>query len=537
MIADSIADAREQLQALADGGQISTGRTVATAPKLAFVCTGMGPQWWKMCRGLLDVFPAFTDSIQRSDRELSRYTDWSLVDELRRDESCSRMAETEIAQPANFAIQVALAEQLAQFGIRPDAVIGHSAGEVAAHHLAGLLTFEQAIEVIYHRSRLQQRTSGQGRMLAVGLDAETLMRTIDGKALDEFGRRVSVAAINSPSAVTVAGDSDLLDDIARQLDEAGIFNRHLSVKVPYHTHYMEAVKDDLFSALEGLSSKAATLPLYSTVTGEQLEGYQAGAAYWWQNTRATVLFEPAIRRMLEDGYTHFVELGPHPVLAASIFETAGKQRVSVMATQRRDHDDSRTLLNCVGALHCNGHEVAWNMVQPRRGGRLLKLPSYPWQTKRFWNETQEAVESLFYDPVHPLLGQSVSALHPTWEAELSTVLQRIPRRSPGAGKRRRARGGVRRNGSGSGQRDLRVEPQRGQPRAAPRRHTRRDLRPHSQDHPQRGRRHAGVRCVHGHGRRGFQMDDHRDRGAQHPSDGAAPSRPAGRRRAGHLDRR
>ena len=92
---------------------------------------------------------------------------------------------------------------------------------MAAHHLAGLLTFEQAVEVIYHRSRLQQRTSGQGRMLAVGLDAETLMRTLDEKTIDEFGRRVSVAAINSPSAVTVAGDGDVLEDIARQLDEAG----------------------------------------------------------------------------------------------------------------------------------------------------------------------------------------------------------------------------------------------------------------------------------------------------------------------------
>lgn len=422
VIADSIADAREQFQALADGGQIDTGRTDPSTPKLAFVCTGMGPQWWRMCRGLLDVFPVFTDSIQRSDRELSRYTDWSLLDELRRDESRSRMRDTEFAQPANFAIQVALAEQLGQFGIRPDAVIGHSAGEVAAHHLAGLLTFEQAIEVIYHRSRLQQRTTGQGRMLAVGLDAEALMQTISGAVLDEFGRRVSVAAINSPSAITVAGGGDLLGEMARQLDEAGIFNRFLSVKVPYHTHYMDAVKDDLLNAFEGLSSKAAALPLYSTVTGEQLESYQAGAAYWWQNTRATVLFEPAVRRMLEDGYTHFVELGPHPVLAASILETAGKQRVSLMAAQRRDHDDSRTLLSCVGALHCNGHEVAWNSVHPRGGGRLLKLPSYPWQTKRFWNETREAVESLFYDPVHPLLGQSVSALHPTWEAELSTVL-------------------------------------------------------------------------------------------------------------------
>ncbi len=425
VIVDSIVDAREQLQVLAEGGASSTGRTASTAPKLAFVCTGMGPQWWQMCRGLFDsspAFPAFTESIQRSDRELSRHTDWSLIDELCRDENRSRMTETEIAQPANFAIQVALAEQLAQFGIRPDAVIGHSAGEVAAHHLAGLLTFEQAIEVIYHRSRLQQRTSGQGRMLAVGLDAQTLTQKIGGKALDEFGRLVSVAAINSPSAVTIAGDSDLLDDIARQLDEAEVFNRWLAVKVPYHTHYMDAVKEDLFSAFEGLSSKVAALPLYSTVTGEQLEGYQAGDAYWWQNTRATVLFEPAIRRMLDDGYTHFVELGPHPVLAASILETAGKQRVSVLATQHRGHDDRRALLSSVCALHCHGYDVAWNAVNPREGGRLLKLPSYPWQTKRFWNETQEAAESLFYNPVHPLLGQPVSAVHPTWEAELSTVL-------------------------------------------------------------------------------------------------------------------
>ncbi|MBY0286202.1 MAG: type I polyketide synthase [Mycobacteriaceae bacterium] len=422
VVADSIGDVREQLQALADGGQISTGRVGNPAPRLAFVCTGMGPQWWKMCRGLLDVFPAFTESIERSDKELSRYTDWSLLDELRCDEPRSRMAETDVSQPANFAIQIALAEQLAHFGIVPDAVIGHSAGEVAAHHLAGLLTFEQAIHVIYHRSRLQQRTSGQGRMLAVGLDAESLMKTVGETALSEFGRRVSVAAINSPSAVTIAGDGDVLDDIAGQLDEAGVFNRRLAVKVPYHTHYMDAVKDDLFSAFESLSSKAATLPLYSTVTGELLDGYDAGAAYWWQNTRATVLFEPALRRMLDDGYTQFVELGPHPVLAASIFETAGAQRVSVIATQRRDHDDSRTLLNCVGALHCHGHDVAWNAVHPRGRGRLLKLPSYPWQTKRYWDETQEAVEALFYNPVHPLLGQPVSGVHPTWEAEISAVL-------------------------------------------------------------------------------------------------------------------
>ncbi|MHA7652199.1 type I polyketide synthase [Mycobacterium sp. ML4] len=428
LVVGSVGEAQEQLQTLADGGQIATDRTYPSAPKLAFVCTGMGPQWWRMCRGLLDVYPAFTESIRRSDRELSRYADWSLIDELLSDEGRSRMAETAVAQPANFAIQVALAEQLGEFGITPDAVIGHSAGEVAAHHLAGLLPFERAIEVIYHRSRLQQRTSGLGRMLAVGLGAESLLQALDDKARDEIGRRVSIAAINSPSAVTIAGDSDVLEDIAGQLDEARIFNRFLAVQVPYHTHYMDAVKDDLHGALDGLSSETGIVPLYSTVTGERLNGYAAGAAYWWQNTRATVLFEPAARRMLEDGYTRFVELGPHPVLASSIIEIAGTQQaghktdIVVLAAQRRDDDDARTLMNCVAALHCHGHPVAWDALYPRRQARLVKLPTYPWQSRRFWNETQEAAEDLHYHPVHPLLGQPVTAVHPTWEAELSTTM-------------------------------------------------------------------------------------------------------------------
>ena len=375
----------------------------------------MGPQWWRMCRDLLDEDPVFAASILRTDRELGRYADWSLLDELRRGEADSRMGETELAQPANFAVQLALATRLQSYGITPDAVIGHSAGEVAAHHLAGLLTFEQAVHVSYHRSRLQQRTSGRGRLLAVGLDVDRMMAAVDQSIRDEFGRRLSVAAINSPNAVTIAGDADVLDEVVRQLDEAEVFHRYLTDNVPYHSHHMDAVRDELGAALDGLSSTTAERPLYSTVTGELLPRYSAGAAYWWQNTRATVLFEPAVRRMLDDGYTHFVELGPHPVLASSILEIAGSQPVSVLPAQRRDADGRRTLLTCVGALHGHGYDIAWDAVNPR--ARRVKLPTYPWQSKRFWNEPPEAAEDLHYRPVHPLLGQPVRALHPTWEVE------------------------------------------------------------------------------------------------------------------------
>ena len=259
------------------------------------------------------------------------------------------------------------------------------------------------------------------------------------------------------------------------------------MKVPYHTHYMEAVKDDLFSAFDGLSSKAATLPLYWTVTGEELDIYRPARRTGGKHPR---------HRSLPTGDPPDAGRRIHPLrragaascLAASILETADTQRVSVMATQRRDHDDSRTLLNCVGALHCHGHDVAWDAVHSRRGGRLLKLPSYPWQTKRFWHECEEAVEACSQPGASPS-GQSVAQCIPPGKPKsaLSSTLS-----SPITGCREVSSCPGRCTSKWPWQRprQLWVEPQRGQPRAAPRRPTRRDSRPDPQDHTQRGRRHA-----------------------------------------------
>src|SRR6202012_2984163 len=129
------------------------------------------------------------------------------------------------------------------------------------------------------------------------------------------------------------------------------------------------------------------------------------------------------RRMLDDGYTHFVELGPHPVLVAPLLDPAETQGTDavVLATQRLDDDAVRTLMDFVGALHRHGQPIAWDALYPRHLARPLKLPLYPWQSKRFWNETQEAAEELHYNPGHPLLGQPVSGVHPTWEIELSVA--------------------------------------------------------------------------------------------------------------------
>ncbi len=395
----------------ADG--VVTGRA-QQGQKLAFVFSGMGPQWWGMGRQLFSTEPVFRAAVEECDAELRRYTDRSLIDAMLATEDESRMAETEVAQPANFALQVGLATLWKSWGVEPDAIIGHSAGEVAAQYVAGVLSLADAAKVIHYRSTLQQRTSGSGRMLAVGMTPETL-----NQAVADAGPEVSVAAINSPSAVTLSGDAAVLESMAAQLETFGVFHRFLPVKVPFHSHYMDPLRGDLEAGLADLAPATARLPLYSTVIGSRIDGSRADARYWWQNVRATVLFSAAFDEMIGDGYTHFVEVSPHPVLASSMRELLAQagQEGLVVPSLRRGEDDEEVMLRSLGSLHNHGHPVAWDGFHSA-DARFVKLPGYPWQLKTYWNESAEAREDRHYEQVHPLLGQRMNSAHPTWELEV-----------------------------------------------------------------------------------------------------------------------
>lgn len=418
VVAWDTAEAARRLRSYDEDGPahgVAAGRAQpGDRPKLAFVFSGMGPQWWGMARRLFATEPVFREAVEACAAELRTYTGWSLVDELLAVEEQSRMSETEVAQPANFALQVGLAELWRSWGIEPDAIIGHSAGEVAAQYVAGVLSLKDAAKVIYYRSTLQQRTSGTGRMLAVGMTPETL-----NQAVADAGPQVSVAAINSPSAVTLSGDATVLEGMAAQLETFGVFHRFLQVKVPYHSHYMDPLRSELETGLEDLEPGPARVPLYSTVVGSRIDGRRADARYWWQNVRSTVLFSAAFSEMIDDGYTHFVELAPHPVLASSMRELLARpdHEGLVVPSLRRDEDDDEVLLTSLGSLHSHGHPVDWARFHAE-DARFVKLPGYPWQLKTYWNESAEAHEDRHFQQVHPLLGQRMNAVHPTWELEV-----------------------------------------------------------------------------------------------------------------------
>ncbi|MEZ5583216.1 MAG: type I polyketide synthase [Candidatus Competibacteraceae bacterium] len=277
-----------------------------------FVCSGQGPQWWGMGRRLLAANPVFRAKLEQIDTLIRHYGDWSLLDELGADEQDSQMHDTTYAQPALFAIQVGVTEVLKSWGIEPAVVVGHSVGEVAAAHIAGVLDLEQAVRVIYHRGRCMGAAPG-GRMLALGLSWEAAVQLIE-----PYRDRISVGAHNSPTSVTLSGDGEILEQIAAQFESSSVFCRFLPVRYAFHSPQMDPIRDDLLASLDSLDTHSATCPIVSTVTGQIAQGDEFGTAYWWANVRQSVRFTEAIETLAHEGHSIFIELSPHPVLAASI---------------------------------------------------------------------------------------------------------------------------------------------------------------------------------------------------------------------------
>ena len=418
VVAASAAEMATELEQFAAHGysdHVIQGKALRRAEsRPVFVFTGMGPQWWGMGRQLLENEPVFRKAAEEIDAIFRPLAGFSILEEMREDKSRSRVKETRIAQPANFVVQVALAELLRSWGVYPAAVVGHSVGEVSAAYVSGALSLEDAVAVSYHRSRLQQLAAGKGRMLATGLNREQAERI-----LESCPETVSIAAINSVSTVTLAGDGEALAAIAEQLAKDEIFNRFLDVEVAYHSPQMEELKPELRKSLHGLRPQTPHTPLYSTVTGRRVEGPDLDAEYWCSNMRKPVLFADAMVAMVTDGLSGFVEVGPHPVLSTSIKEvlrTSEAGGVSI-ATLRREHPERATVLAALGALYVNGYDVNWRALSPV-GARFVKLPLYPWQREYYWNETSAGALDRLGRTEHPLLGSRVSSPTPSWEHDL-----------------------------------------------------------------------------------------------------------------------
>lgn len=381
VVGSTPAELAEKLAAFqhqADHPDVVRGQVISSVERgLAFVFSGQGPQWLGMGRELMQTSPVFNDKLREIDALLRQYVSWSLVAELNADEAHSRLAETEVAQPAIFAMQVALAALWKSWGIEPEAVVGHSVGEIAAAHIAGVLSLEDAVRVVYHRSRLMQRVTGQGKMAAVGLTREQAETLIAGYA------GLSIGAVNSPVSTVLSGDAAALEEIVASLSAKGTFARMLPVNYAFHSPVMDGLTDELASVLSGITSHPARVTLYSTVRGERAREGDYDAGYWAKNIRQPVLFADAIRAMLEIGASTFIEVSPHPVLSETVRQCLGENtRAVVVPSLRRGQPERGVMLRGLGVLYTCGYPIRWDALYPQ--GRLVDLPHYPWQNARYW---------------------------------------------------------------------------------------------------------------------------------------------------------
>lgn len=392
-----------------DKSEAVVGQVVPSGERgLTFVFSGQGPQWQGMGRELLETVPVFHDKVVEIDQLLRRHADWSLLDELTRENG--RLQDTEIAQPAIFALQVGLAALWHSWGIDPDAVVGHSVGEVAAAYVAGVLSLPDAVSVIFHRGRLMQQATGLGKMAAVGLSraaAEQHLANYPG---------LTIGAENSPLSLTLSGDAEALAELVPALQEAGVFARMLTVNYAFHSPVMEPFQRELEKVLHGITVNNAAIPIYSTVRGKRAQSGDYDAAYWGRNIRQPVLFAPAVQAMAADGFTACVEISPHPVLTHSILQCAPEW--TVRPSMQRDQAVHPILWQTAGALFTQGFPINWELLAP--GGRVVPLPNYPWQNQRYWLETgRRKQREISGQPTgHPLLGQRLRSPLPTFAADL-----------------------------------------------------------------------------------------------------------------------
>ncbi|HVD77687.1 MAG TPA: type I polyketide synthase, partial [Vicinamibacteria bacterium] len=421
LVARSGPEAADHLGAFLAGDArpgLSNGRAAhGRRKKLAFVFPGQGAQWFGMARGLMKREPVFAAAIEECERAIRDEVGWSVRDELLADPDRSRLAAVDVIQPVLFAVQAGLAALWRSWGVEPDAVVGHSMGEVAAAYVAGALSLEAAARVICRRSRLLRRTSGRGAMAAVELSIEEARRALAG-----YEDRVSIAVNSSPSSTVLSGDPAALEEIIVRLEAQSVFCRRVKVDVASHSPQMDPLRAELLEVLAGVHAQPGKVPLYSTVTGEASREPDLDATYWVRNLREPVLFSDAVQRLVQDGHSVFLELSPHPILLPAVqqgLRHIGKDGV-VLPSLRREEDEQAVMLGSLGALFTLGRPVRWEVLYP--AGRSVRLPAYPWQRERFWLEDAKKI------PVrggtgHPLLGPHLrSAAQGThfWDIELGT---------------------------------------------------------------------------------------------------------------------
>ncbi|MFL5358353.1 SDR family NAD(P)-dependent oxidoreductase [Archangium sp.] len=358
--------------------QVVQGKAGHSAPRVAFLFTGQGSQFPGMGRRLYETSAVFRDALERCAARLKPKLDlFSVL--YPKDGVPSPIDQTAYSQPALFALEYALAELWRSWGVVPDAVMGHSVGEFAAACVAGILSMEDALELIAERGRLMQALPAGGVMATVfATEAQVV------PLLAPYRDRASIAAYNAPGQLTLSGAADAVERIISALESQGIAARKLTVSHAFHSPLVDPMLDALEAKAARMRWKAGQIPLISNVTGRPVGPGELGSAgYWRRHAREAVRFQEGMESLRGLGIDAFVEVGPHTTLLGLGKACLG-EGPEWLPSLRKGKDDAEQMRAALGHLFVRGLALDWRRVDPELARRKVALPRYPWQRQRYW---------------------------------------------------------------------------------------------------------------------------------------------------------